>query len=368
MNTTTSNTNSFIFLVDISGFTNFVNQTEIEHSGHIIAELLESVIDSNELGMTVAEVEGDAVFFYKHHDIPSKEDLLKQIEKTFIDFHYHLQLYEKRRVCHCGACSTAPNLTLKFIAHAGDFSFISVKGNQKPYGKDIILAHRLLKNDVPIKDYALFSRQLQNNWDLQSDLSVFLPEQTDYQDIGLVHYNYFKLDYLKKQVPVIDDDTLIGSKIHKPIVSEIDLKFPIEYVYQSLVNMDQRKEWVHGAEKVLFDPKELNRLGAKHQCIVDGQFVEFETVTNNFGDGRWVYGERTSSVPLVRESTTYFILDEIGDGQTRLTVETHYKRHPIIGWLLIPIFKHLITKGLKLSLNKFSGWLSSKRKIMPASL
>ncbi len=29
------------FMADISGFTNFVNTTEVEHSIHIIAELLE---------------------------------------------------------------------------------------------------------------------------------------------------------------------------------------------------------------------------------------------------------------------------------------------------------------------------------------
>lgn len=39
---------SFLYIPDISGFTNFVNNTEIEHSKDII-ELLEIIIEANQL-------------------------------------------------------------------------------------------------------------------------------------------------------------------------------------------------------------------------------------------------------------------------------------------------------------------------------
>lgn len=52
---------SLLFIPDISGFTKFVTAVEIDHSQHIIAELLEIIIDSNELGLTISEIEGDAV-------------------------------------------------------------------------------------------------------------------------------------------------------------------------------------------------------------------------------------------------------------------------------------------------------------------
>ena len=55
---------SLLFIPDITGFTEFVNNTEIEHGQHIISELLEKIIDSNELSMEISEVEGDAVLFY----------------------------------------------------------------------------------------------------------------------------------------------------------------------------------------------------------------------------------------------------------------------------------------------------------------
>ena len=51
---------SLLFIPDISGFTDFVNSTEVAHSQHVIEELLELIIANDELGLTVSEIEGDA--------------------------------------------------------------------------------------------------------------------------------------------------------------------------------------------------------------------------------------------------------------------------------------------------------------------
>ena len=57
--------NALFFIPDISGFTEFVHNTAINHSKHIISELLEILIDSNRSNFKLAEIEGDALFFYK---------------------------------------------------------------------------------------------------------------------------------------------------------------------------------------------------------------------------------------------------------------------------------------------------------------
>jgi len=79
-----------LFIPDISGFTRFVNETDIEHSRLIIQELLEILINANEAGLEVSEIEGDAILFYKFGDAPSMEALYKQVEKMFCEFHQHL--------------------------------------------------------------------------------------------------------------------------------------------------------------------------------------------------------------------------------------------------------------------------------------
>jgi len=58
--------NALIFLPDISGFTQFVTQTEIQHSRHIVAELLETVMRANVLGFKISEVEEDVVLYHEY--------------------------------------------------------------------------------------------------------------------------------------------------------------------------------------------------------------------------------------------------------------------------------------------------------------
>ena len=104
---------SLLFLPDISGFTKFVQTTEVEHSQHVISELLEVLIGANTEDLQLAEIEGDALFFFKEEEIPSLEKLLAQIETMFSAFYSHLKLLEKNRVCPCNACSNAPRLNPK---------------------------------------------------------------------------------------------------------------------------------------------------------------------------------------------------------------------------------------------------------------
>jgi len=132
-----------LFIPDISGFTNFVTNTEIEHSRHIIQELLELLIDSNQLGLEISEVEGDAILFYKFGEIPELNAIYSQVEKMFSSFHEHLKMYEDRRTCHCRACVSIINLTLKVITHYGEFTGYKVKNFNKLIGKDVIIAHQL---------------------------------------------------------------------------------------------------------------------------------------------------------------------------------------------------------------------------------
>ena len=67
---------SLLFLPDISGFTEFVQTTEVAHSQHVISELLEVLIDANTQELQLAEVEGDALFFYKEEEILSIEKVI----------------------------------------------------------------------------------------------------------------------------------------------------------------------------------------------------------------------------------------------------------------------------------------------------
>ena len=149
-----------IFIPDISGFTHFVNSVELEHSRHIIQELLEIILNANQMGLNVSEVEGDAILFYKFGESPDLSVTYKQVEKMFLAFHKHLEFYESRRTCHCNACISAIHLSLKIISHYGEFAEYRIKDFLKLIGKDIIVAHRLLKNDIQQHEYWLITNKL----------------------------------------------------------------------------------------------------------------------------------------------------------------------------------------------------------------
>ena len=121
-------------------------------SGNGIGRAIAERFAAEGASVTVAEIEGDAIFFYREGDVPDFAALSAQARKTFEAFHAHLKSYETNRICDCGACSGAHQLTLKIVAHAGPIDLISVRGFQKPYGTDVIVAHRLLKNDVEAMD------------------------------------------------------------------------------------------------------------------------------------------------------------------------------------------------------------------------
>ena len=152
-----------IFIPDISGFTHFVNSVEIDHSEHIIHELLEVILDTNEMNLDVSEIEGDAILFYKLGPIPDLDLAYKQVERMFLSFHRHLEWYESMRTCHCNACISVINLTLKIITHYGEFKEYKVRNFRKLIGKDIIVARQLLKNDIPNHEYWLVSSSLSEN-------------------------------------------------------------------------------------------------------------------------------------------------------------------------------------------------------------
>ena len=97
------NNETLIYLPDISGFTDFVNKTEIDHSKHIISELLEVIINSDNLDLNISEIEGDAILFFKEK-VPGVVALVEQCKNTFLNFHNHLRRYETERICRCGAC------------------------------------------------------------------------------------------------------------------------------------------------------------------------------------------------------------------------------------------------------------------------
>src|SRR5207247_11353670 len=111
-----------LVLADISGFTEFVTATEIEHGPPIIAELLGEVMRQISPPLEIQEVEGDAVFaLAADRVLGPPATLLDVLEDTVAAFRGRQRELQADDSCSCNACRHVGNLDLKIVAHHGRF-------------------------------------------------------------------------------------------------------------------------------------------------------------------------------------------------------------------------------------------------------
>ncbi len=356
---------SLIFLPDISGFTAFVSSTEISHSQHIVSELLELLIDNEDLDLTLAEIEGDAIFYYKYEHVPTQEELFSQVKKMFVNFHSHLRLYEERRICQCGACSTASNLDLKFFAHAGELDFIKVKETRKPYGKNVIVAHRLMKNDVPVDDYLLISQGVFDAWGTDEiNIPTELTSVKGYSkyDLGKIDYQYFELNPLKKYATLPDPVKTITKTDALIKISDIIDQAPKD-LFEFVSNFEYRKKFNTKVDEFDYQKDRVNRVGTEHICIINNKQIKFETVTEDFGENKLVYGELTHDFPIIKDMATFFVIEPEGD-QSKITIEAHPQNSSFLSKIVLFFLKGFISKSIRTLISNLKTAIEKEELIM----
>lgn len=350
--------NSLLFIPDISGFTNFIQTTEVEHSQHVIAELLEVLIEANTEDLRLAEVEGDALFFYKEGEVLSQERLLAQFETMFTAFHSHLKLLEKNRICPCNACSSAPDLQLKIVAHCGELQYIEVQGSRKPFGQQVIEAHRLLKNSVDSDNYVLVSKKLAATIELPiyyfSKVYRF-KEGTDSYDGKEMEYIYAIIDNDKLNLNTVPK----GKKLHfdRPpdLVFEKHFDSSAATLLEIISNYAYRHLWVKGVDKFEYSEHEVTRLGTEHVCVINGKHLNFNAVTIDALPGQFVYGEMTTSPSIVDGLYQFYIVTPISETACNLKSVTFWTVRSPLKKLMISLFvKRIFRKNTEEALEELA--------------
>jgi uncharacterized protein YndB with AHSA1/START domain len=149
-------------IADISGYTGYLAGVELDHAQDILADLMGAVVTALRPGFRLAKLEGDAAFTYATLEAIDGSMLLDTIERCYFVFRRRRRDVRQATSCPCNACSRIPDLDLKFVVHHGEAIIQKVAGRQEFLGSDVIVAHRLLKNEVVeqlgIEAYALFSQ------------------------------------------------------------------------------------------------------------------------------------------------------------------------------------------------------------------
>ena len=177
----------YLVLADISGYTSFVAQTEIEHAEKAISILLETIIGKLRDGLTIVKLEGDAVFAYvPDEQMPNCSAMLDLLDNTYVIFRDSAKDLNEQATCPCRACRAIPTLDLKFFVHYGEFIIQQVAGIKDLLGNDVTVVHRLAKNHVSESTgwngYMLFTGNCLER--MQADKKPFIQQAETYEHLG----------------------------------------------------------------------------------------------------------------------------------------------------------------------------------------
>jgi len=178
----------FLVLADISGFTEFLTSTELEHGPPLITELLEEVIRRICPPLEVHAIEGDAIFALgPDGKVLPPATLLAVLREGLAGFRAKQQELAADDSCNCRCCRSVDKLRLKTIGHYGPFVEHLIGGKTQITGPDVILAHRMLKNGVTNPSgYALLTRPALDYMDLDPAHLGLTPHTERYEHFGEV--------------------------------------------------------------------------------------------------------------------------------------------------------------------------------------
>lgn len=237
----------YLVIGDISGYTSFMADNELEHSQEIMSELLTLVLEQFTPRMTLSEVEGDAVFVYGSVErLDRGETLLEMIERAYVAFRDQLSSMQRATTCDCRACQSIPKLDLKFITHFGDYALQSIAGRCKVVGSNVNLIHRLLKNTVAESTgwnaYALFTCEALEA--MKTHPVRMHPSSETYEHLGTI--DTYSLNLNDRYLELTDQRRIVVEDDDAHLILQYQFQQSPETVWEWLNNPERRNVWLEG--------------------------------------------------------------------------------------------------------------------------
>ncbi len=180
-----------LLIADITGYTVFLRESELEHARGTLTALLELLVTGTRPPLTVSRLEGDAVFSYAFEDFSLRgQTLVEMIEGLYLAFRRSIESMVLNTRCPCSACANIGNLDLKFFLHHGEFLTQEVGRHRELLGNDVNLIHRLTKNTVTkttgIVAYVLYTQAAVEACGLAALAGDWTAHSETYDDVGRV--------------------------------------------------------------------------------------------------------------------------------------------------------------------------------------
>jgi hypothetical protein len=259
-----------LLIADISGYTTYLNKSELDHAEKTLTAILELLVDQTQPPLVISRLEGDAVISYGIRDhLYSGQTLVEKIENTYVAFRKAIERMVLNTTCSCNACANISNLDLKFLIHYGKFALQQIRGQQDLVGTDVNLIHRLVKNQVHeafgYKAYILYTEAAIQQLGLDEFTSHMEPHIESCEDIGDVKVWIQNLHPVWKSKKNASQITIPPDQIMSTYEIEIDL--PPDVLWDNL-NSPEYRNILMGSERTEVNNRSNGRIapGSVYQC------------------------------------------------------------------------------------------------------
>jgi Protein of unknown function (DUF2652)/Polyketide cyclase / dehydrase and lipid transport len=268
---------TWLLIADISGYTSYLASVELDHAQDILADLIGTVVTSLRPGFRLAKLEGDAAFVAAPADKLDGSLLLDTIERCYFGFRRRRRDVRQATSCDCNACTRIPDLNLKFVVHHGMALRQRVAGSEELLGSDVIVVHRLLKNEVVerlgIGAYALITQAAIDVMAVAPEALGMAPLVEAYEHVGEIATWIHDLERRwqeeesRQRVYVSADDAAFAVSIQTSA--------PPQVAWEFLTVPGRRAGWQTGVTDVLLADGVGNRrgVGATIHCMHGSEAV-----------------------------------------------------------------------------------------------
>jgi hypothetical protein len=211
------------------------------------------------------------------------------------------------------------------VSHYGEFTGYTVKNFSKLIGKDIIVAHQLLKNDIDQHEYWLVTQSLLRG-SRPENLADWMiwnsgAKQTENGDVS---YQYTQLSQLRNQLAHAQSLPFDLSKKIKMISVTQDYPIDIITLFHASGDSRYRGRWQEGVKHVQELHHYLPRLGMRCRCILHtGEEFTYASSYYQYQDNRIEFAESNEK----DQSILYFTLEVIETKKTRLTFDYYLAKN-----------------------------------------
>ena len=306
----------FLVVADISGYTRFLADTELEHANGIIKDLFDAIVPEFNKSVTISKFMGDAIFAHVENIAYEKSqfmiDFSSRIYNAFAD---KKELININTDCECNACKHMSELDLKMFLHYGEYGIQELHGNKELAGSDVNAIFRLMKNNVVettnVEAYLLITKDALNAMEIDFDESDSLAGSETYEHIGELKFLIEDLNSKWRQNKQIKKNYV--SEHDKLLIDELSAELCVspDIAFLMFTKPEWRKQNLHADKIDIFNSgKKTQGEGTELHCH-HGKEV-FKMKITDWNPGEYISIKHVLPFGVVLHQTNEFVSKKNG--------------------------------------------------------